>query len=86
MPNQAKGYCRKKSSPPRHQLAALRVRAVGAHHEVAFEPLGGALVGEADGRPVALDAVDGDVGHPEPQVAAVGEALRDEVDSTSCCG
>ncbi len=46
---------------------------------VALQRLGPALVGEPDRRLLGLDAVDGGVGHPEPDVAAVVEALGDEV-------
>ena len=44
-----------------------------ADHEVAFQRLLLALVGEADRRLLGADAVDRRVGDPEPDVAAVGE-------------
>jgi hypothetical protein len=51
---------------------------------VALQRLGPALVGEPDRRLLGLDAVDGGVGHPEPDVAAVVEPLGDEVLEPSC--
>ena len=47
---------------------------------VALQRLGPALVGEPDRRVVGVDPVHRGVGHPEPDVPAVTQPLRDQVD------
>ncbi len=55
------------------------METVTAGDEVALQLLLAAVVPEVHGRPVAGQAVHADVGDLEPDVAAVGQPLRDQV-------
>jgi hypothetical protein len=59
--------------------AGEAARAVGTDDEVALETLLLAVMGEADRRAVAVDALDAGVGDDEPHVATVGDAAGDQV-------
>src|SRR4029078_11994566 len=65
--------------PGRDARPAHAMEAVAAGDELAFDPLGLAVVPEADGRRAAVEIMDAGVLDLEQDRAAVGEPLRDHV-------
>ena len=80
MPNQAKGYWRKKSRRPvtslRHGECEPSAPTTKSHSRRCAAP---SWVKVTVGRSASMPSTTTSA-HPEPQVAAVGKALRDEVD------
>jgi hypothetical protein len=68
-----------RTSPSGIRKRVKTARPVGADDEVALEGLLLPFVGEPDRGPVAVDALHTRVGDAEPDVAAIGEPLGDEV-------